>query len=74
VLMELAFGFANIAAISGMAVCFVPVGHSEAFAAYAITVPPLPTAFALPIVAWLLDKTSRAAGRPAAAFWGRSRS
>ncbi|WP_420973141.1 MFS transporter [Brucella ciceri] len=60
VLMELAFGFADIAAISGMAVYFVRVGHSEAFAAYAITVLSLPTAFAQPFVGWLLDKTSRA--------------
>lgn len=60
VLMELAFGFADIAAISGMAVYFVRVGHSEAFAAYAITVLSLPTAFAQPLVGWLLDKTSRA--------------
>jgi MFS family permease len=60
VLVELAFGFADIAAISGMAVYFVRVGHSEAFAAYAITVLSLPTAFAQPLVGWLLDKTSRA--------------
>ncbi|ESX26814.1 MFS transporter [Mesorhizobium sp. LSJC264A00] len=60
VLIELAFGFADIAAISGMAVYFVRVGHSEAFAAYAITVLSLPTAFAQPLVGWLLDKTSRA--------------
>lgn len=60
VLMELAFGFADIAAISGMAVYFVRVGHSEAFAAYAITVLSLPTAFAQPLVGWLLDRTSRA--------------
>lgn len=33
VLMELAFGFADIAAISGMAVYFVREGYSEAFAA-----------------------------------------
>lgn len=60
VLMELAFGFADIAAISGMAVYFVRVGHSEAFTAYAITVLSLPTAFAQPVVGWLLDRTSRA--------------
>ncbi|MBN9057099.1 MAG: MFS transporter [Rhizobiales bacterium] len=60
VLIELAFGFADIAAISGMAVYFVRVGHSEAFTAYAITVLSLPTAFAQPVVGWLLDKTSRA--------------
>jgi MFS family permease len=60
VLMELAFGFADIAAISGMAVYFVRVGHSEAFAAYAITVLSLPTALAQPLVGWLLDRTSRA--------------
>ena len=60
VLMELAFGFADIAAISGMAFYFVRVGHSEAFAAYAITVLSLPTALAQPLVGWLLDRTSRA--------------
>lgn len=60
VLIELAFGFSDIAAISGMAVYFVRVGHSEAFAAYAITVLSLPTAFAQPVVGWLLDKASRA--------------
>ncbi len=60
VVIELAFGFADIAAISGMAVYFVRVGHSEAFAAYAITVLSLPTAFAQPVVGWLLDRTSRA--------------
>jgi MFS family permease len=59
VLMEFAFGFADIAAISGMTVYFVRVGHSEAFAAYAIVVLSLPTAFAQPLVGWLLDRTSR---------------
>jgi len=59
VLMEFAFGFADIAAISGMAVYFVRVGHSEAFAAYAIIVLSLPTALAQPLVGWLLDRTSR---------------
>jgi predicted MFS family arabinose efflux permease len=59
VVMELAFGFADIAAISGMAVYFVRVGHSEAFAAYAITVLSLPTAIAQPLVGWLLDRASR---------------
>jgi MFS family permease len=43
-----------------MAVYFVRVGHSEAFAAYAITVLSLPTALAQPLVGWLLDRTSRA--------------
>lgn len=60
VMIELAFGFSDIAAISGMAVYFVRVGHSEAFAAYAVTVLSLPTAFAQPLIGWLLDKTSRA--------------
>lgn len=59
VLVELIFGFADIAAISGMAVYFVRMGHTEAFAAYAITVLSLPTAFAQPLVGWLLDKDSR---------------
>jgi MFS family permease len=60
VLMELAFGFADIAAISGMAVYFVRVGHTEAFAAYAVTVLSLPTALAQPLVGWLLDRAPRA--------------
>jgi len=60
VLVELTFGFADIAAISGMPVYFVRVGHSEAFAAYAITVLSLPTAFAQPVIGSLLDRTSRA--------------
>ena len=59
VLMEFAFGFADIAAISGMPVYFVGVGHSEAFAAYAIIALSLPTALAQPLVGWLLDKYSR---------------
>lgn len=59
VLIELVFGFADIAAISGMAVYFVRVGHSEAFAAYAITVLSLPTAFTQPLIGWLLDRVPR---------------
>lgn len=43
-----------------MAVYFLRVGHSEVFAAYAITVLSLPTAFAQPVVGWLRDRTSRA--------------
>lgn len=42
-----------------MAVSFIRVGHSEAFAAFAITVLSPPTALAQPLVGWLLDRTSR---------------
>ncbi len=57
--MVLAFGFADIAAISVMPVYFVKTGHSEAFAALSVTAMALPTALAQPLVGLLLDKLSR---------------
>jgi MFS family permease len=57
--MVLAFGFADIAAVSAMPVYFVRTGYSEAFAALSITVMTLPTAVAQPFVGLLLDKVSR---------------
>lgn len=57
--MVLAFGFADIAAISAMPVYFVKTGHSEAFAAIAVSVMALPTALAQPLIGVLLDKISR---------------
>lgn len=70
VLIELVFGYADIAAISSMAVYFVRIGHSEAFAAYAITVLSLPTALAQPLVGWLLDRIPRASVACGCAFIG----
>ncbi|WP_102960163.1 MFS transporter [Mangrovicella endophytica] len=57
--MVLAFGFADIAAISGMPIYFVRIGHSESFAALSVTVLALPTAFAQPVVGYLLDTLPR---------------
>ena len=57
--MVLAFGFADIAAISVMPVYFVKTGHSEAFAALSVTAMALPTALAQPLVGLLLDRLSR---------------
>lgn len=59
VCMVMAFGFADIAAISAMPVYFVRTGHSEAFAAYAVTVMTLPTALAQPVVGMMLDTMPR---------------
>jgi MFS family permease len=59
VLMVLAFGFADIAAISAMPVYFVRIGYTEAFAAFSVTVMALPTALAQPVVGVLLDRISR---------------
>ena len=59
--MVLAFGFADIAAISVMPVYFVKTGHSEAFAALSVTAMALPTALAQPLVGLLLDRLSRPA-------------
>lgn len=70
VCMVLAFGFADIAAISAMPVYFVRTGYSEAFAAVSVTIMTLPAALAQPLVGWLLDTVSRhlvAAGCAAAA-------
>ena len=57
--MVLAFGFADIAAVSVMPVYFVKTGHSEAFAALSVTAMALPTALAQPLVGLLLDRLSR---------------
>ena len=59
VAMVAAFGFADIAAISGMPIYFTELGYSPSFAAYSITVMALPTALAQPLVGWLLDKYHR---------------
>lgn len=57
--MVLAFGFADIAAISVMPVYFVKMGHSEAFAALSVTVLALPTALAQPFIGVALDRLPR---------------
>jgi len=59
VAMVLAFGFADIAAISGMPVYFTELGYSPTFAAMSVTIMALPTAIAQPFVGMLLDKVSR---------------
>ncbi|MDQ0325119.1 MFS family permease [Rhodopseudomonas julia] len=59
IVMVFAFGFADIAAISVMPVYFVKTGHSEAFAAIAVTMVALPTALAQPLVGLLLDRLPR---------------
>ncbi|WP_139276541.1 MFS transporter, partial [Pararhizobium antarcticum] len=72
--MVLAFGFADIAAISVMPVYFVKMGHSQAFAALSVTVLALPTALAQPFIGVALDRLPRrkvaitAAGVAAAGF------
>ena len=66
--MVLAFGFADIAAISVMPVYFIRIGHSEAFAALSVTIMALPTALAQPLVGVLLDKISRPLVATACAF------
>ena len=59
VIMVFAFGLADIAAISGLPVYFVRTGHSESFAAIAVTAMALPTAVAQPLIGVLLDRFSR---------------
>lgn len=54
-----AFAFADLAAISGMPVYFVQMGHSATFAAVSVTVLSLPSAIVQPLIGWLLDRTSR---------------
>ncbi len=66
--MVLAFGFADITAISVMPVYFIKIGHSESFAAFSVTIMALPTAVAQPLVGMLLDKISRPAVATACAF------
>ncbi len=59
VCLVMVFGFADIAAISGMPVYFVRIGYSDAFAAFSVTTMALPTALAQPLVGVLLDKVPR---------------
>lgn len=59
VAMVLVFGFADIAAISGLPLYFTSIGHSPSFAAIAVTMLALPTALAQPLFGWLLDKFDR---------------
>lgn len=66
--MVLAFGFADITAISVMPVYFIKIGYSESFAAFSVTIMALPTAVAQPLVGMLLDKISRPAVATACAF------
>ncbi len=66
--MVLAFGFADIAAISVMPVYFIKIGHSQSFAAISVTIMALPAALAQPLVGVLLDKISRPVVATACAF------
>jgi MFS family permease len=59
VAMVAAFGFADIAAISGMPIYFTKLGYSSSFAAVSITVLALPTALSQPLVGLFLDKFPR---------------
>lgn len=63
-----AFGFADIAAISGMPIYFTELGYSSSFAAVSITVLALPTALSQPLVGFFLDKFPRGAIALGAAF------
>ena len=60
VAMVFVFGFADIAAISGLPLYFTSVGFSPSFAAIAVTMLALPTAFAQPLFGYLLDTMDRA--------------
>lgn len=60
VLMVVAFGFSDIAAISTIPLYFVERGYSENFAAFVVTMVALPTALAQPLVGYLLDRIPRA--------------
>lgn len=59
VAMVSAFAFADLAAISGMPVYFVQIGHPASFAAVSVTVLSLPSAIVQPLIGWMLDRTSR---------------
>ncbi|SNB79516.1 Predicted arabinose efflux permease, MFS family [Arboricoccus pini] len=59
VLMVFAFGFADIAAISGMPVYLIRSGQSDTLAALSVSVIALPTAIAQPFVGYLLDRVAR---------------
>jgi MFS family permease len=56
----IAFGFADIAAISAMPIYFVRLGYAEGFAAVTVTTMALPAALAQPLVGLLLDRFDRA--------------
>lgn len=58
-LMVLAFGYSDIAAISTIPLYFVARGYSENFAALVVSMVALPTALAQPLVGWLLDRVPR---------------
>lgn len=68
VAMVAAFGFADIAAISGMPIYFTQLGYSPSFAAVSITVLALPTALSQPLVGFFLDKFPRSVVALVAAF------
>ena len=59
VVMVFMFGFADIAAVSGLPLYFTSVGFSPSFAAIAVTMLALPTAFAQPLFGYLLDTLDR---------------
>lgn len=59
VAMVLVFGFADIAAISGLPLYFTEMGYSPSFAAVAVTMLALPTALAQPLFGYLLDTFDR---------------
>lgn len=59
VAMVLVFGFADIAAISGLPLYFTEIGYSTSFAAVSVSMLALPTALAQPLFGWLLDKFDR---------------
>lgn len=59
VAMVFVFGFADIAAISGLPLYFTAIGFSPSFAAIGVTMLALPTAFAQPLFGYLLDKLDR---------------
>ena len=59
VIMVVVFGFADIAAISGLPLYFTEMGYSPSFAAVAVTMLALPTALAQPLFGYLLDTFDR---------------
>ena len=59
VIMVLVFGFADIAAISGLPLYFTEMGYSPAFAAVSVTMLSVPTALAQPLFGYLLDTFDR---------------
>lgn len=68
VAMTLVFGFADIAAISGLPLYFTEIGYSASFAAVAVTMLALPTALAQPLFGYLLDTFDRTTVALAAAL------